>query len=93
MNDSSKKPVGPGCDVFDPGSLPLEAAVAEILAAVPTPTQSKSVKLRKTFGRVLAENIQAPADVPNHTNSAMDANTADRGPQGFLQKLGLAPFE
>lgn len=72
MNDSSKKPVGPGCDVFDPGSLPLEAAVAEILAAVPTPTKSKSVKLRKTFRRVLAENIQAPADVPNHTNSAMD---------------------
>lgn len=72
MNTESKKPVGPGCDVFDPGSLPLEAAVAQILATVPRPKKSKTVKLRKAFGRVLAEDIHAVADVPNHTNSAMD---------------------
>ncbi len=72
MNTQSKKPAGPGCDVFDPGSLPLEVAVAQILAAVPMPAKSKKVKLRKAFGRVLAEDIYALADVPNHTNSAMD---------------------
>ena len=72
MNTESKKPAGPGCDVFDPGSLPLEAAVALILAAIPRPTTSKTTKLRRAFGRVLAEDIHALADVPNHTNSAMD---------------------
>jgi len=68
----SQKPVGPGCDVFDPGSLTLEQAVAQILAATPQPVRSKKVKLRKSLGRVLAKDVHARADVPNHTNSAMD---------------------
>lgn len=70
--DDSKKPLGPGCDVFDPGSLTLAAAIEQILDATPTPTRSKKVKLRKSLGRVLAQDIYATADVPNHTNSAMD---------------------
>ena len=77
VNSRSKKPVGPGCDVFDPGSLPLEVAIAQILAATPEPTRRKTVKLRKAFGRVLATDIHAPADVPNHTNSAMDGYAFD----------------
>ena len=68
----SKKPAGPGCDVFDPGSLPLDEAVRQILAAIPAPTKSRKVKLRKSLGRVLAEDIRATSNVPNHTNSAMD---------------------
>jgi molybdopterin molybdotransferase len=71
-HSESQKPTGPGCDVFDPGSLTLEDAVKQILAAIPKPTQSKRVKLRKSFGRVLSEDVHALSDVPNHTNSAMD---------------------
>ncbi|MEE9447634.1 MAG: gephyrin-like molybdotransferase Glp [Arenicellales bacterium] len=72
MMKNSAKPAGPGCDEFDPGSLPLERAVATVLDATPTAIQSKRVKLRKSLGRVLAEDVRAPQDVPNHTNSAMD---------------------
>jgi molybdopterin molybdotransferase len=71
-HSESQKPTGPGCDVFDPGSLTLEEAVKQILAAISKPTQGKRVKLRKSFGRVLSEDIHALSDVPNHTNSAMD---------------------
>ncbi len=71
-NSKSQKPVGPGCDVYDPGSLTLKDALAQILAAIPEPGRSKKVRLRKAFGRVLAEDIRANSDVPNHTNSAMD---------------------
>ena len=69
---NSKKPMGPGCDVFDPGSMPLDEAVRLILAAIPQPEHSRKVKLRKSLGRVLAEDIRAKSNVPNHTNSAMD---------------------
>ena len=68
----SKKPLGPGCDVFDPGSVTLSTAIEQILDATPTPTRSKKVRLRNSLGRVLAQDIRAAADVPNHTNSAMD---------------------
>jgi len=90
-HDKSKKPSGPGCDVFDPGSLPLDDAIIQILAATPGPGKHKTVKLRKSFGRVLAEDIRAQADVPNHTNSAMDGyafNGRDLDTEG-LAKLSI----
>ncbi len=102
INSNSQKPVGPGCDVFDPGSLTLEDAVAQILAAIPEPGQNKKVKLRKAFGRVLAEDIRATSDVPNHTNSAMDGyafNGSELDAEGnaSLRVIGTAyagkPFE
>lgn len=71
-NKPSNKPIGPGCDVFDPGSLTLDAAVQQILEATPVVKRKKKVKLHKALGRVLAKDIRARADVPNHTNSAMD---------------------
>ncbi len=72
MNKPSHKPTGPGCDVFDPSSLPLEAALNQILGSIRPVTQSARKPIRKTLGRVLAEDIRAPDNVPNHTNSAMD---------------------
>lgn len=91
----SKKPVGPGCDVFDPGSLTLEEAVAQILAAIPAPSQSKKVTLHRSLGRVLAEDMHALSDVPNHTNSAMDGyafNSSELDAKGLanLRVLGTA---
>jgi len=101
-NKNSKKPMGPGCDVFDPGSLTLEAAIQQILDATPAPVRRKKVKLRKALGRVLAKDIRAKADVPNHTNSAMDGyafNGKNLGEDGLatLDVIGTAyagkPFD
>ncbi len=94
-HSESQKPTGPGCDVFDPGSLTLEEAVKQILAAIPKPTKSKRVKLRKSFGRVLSEDIHALSDVPNHTNSAMDGfafngRELDADGLSHLQVIGTA---
>lgn len=90
MRDKNKsvKPTGPGCDTYDPGSLPLDEAVKRILEAIPAPRKSRRVKLRKSLGRVLSKDILAPCNVPNHTNSAMDGyafNSADLDPEGLAE--------
>ena len=99
---ASKKPTGPGCDVFDPGSQPLDAAVRQILEAIPTPTRHRKVSLRRSLGRVLAEDIRAKTNVPNHTNSAMDGfafkgTDLDEGGLARLRVVGAAfagkPYE
>jgi molybdopterin molybdotransferase len=51
--------------------LELEEALARVLAAVPAPT-SESVLLNDAAGRVLAEAIQSPIDLPIFDNSSMD---------------------
>ena len=89
MNQTkSQKPQGPGCDVFDPGSLPYEIALQKILSTVSRPKKTKRIKLRKSLGRVLAQDIQSTMDVPNHTNSAMDGfafDGRDLDEQGFAE--------
>jgi molybdopterin molybdotransferase len=51
--------------------LELEDALARILAAVPPPT-AESIPLSDAAGRVLAERVQSPIDLPIFDNSAMD---------------------
>ena len=51
--------------------LEFEEALARVLAAVPAPT-SESVSLNDAPGRVLAEPIQSPIDLPIFDNSSMD---------------------
>jgi molybdopterin molybdotransferase len=51
--------------------LELEAALAGILAAVPPP-RAESIPLSDALGRVLAERVQSPIDLPVFDNSAMD---------------------
>jgi molybdopterin molybdotransferase len=51
--------------------LEFEEALARVLAAVPAPT-SENVSLNEAAGRVLAEQIQSPIDLPIFDNSAMD---------------------
>ncbi len=75
--NKSNKPTGPGCDVFDPASLPLEQAVARILITIKPITATTVKPIRKALGRVLAQDITAPDNVPNHTNSAMDGFAFD----------------
>jgi len=51
--------------------LDLETALARVLAAVPPP-RAEAVSLRHAAGRVLAETVLSPADLPLFDNSAMD---------------------
>jgi len=59
-------------DDYDPNSMPVNKARKYIRDYL-TPLQSKEyLPVRSTLGRVLAEDILSPCNVPNHNNSAMD---------------------
>lgn len=51
--------------------LELEEALASILAAIPPP-RAESLSLSDAAGRVLAERVHSPVDLPIFGNSAMD---------------------
>ncbi|TAL06678.1 MAG: molybdopterin molybdenumtransferase MoeA, partial [Verrucomicrobia bacterium] len=51
--------------------LALEAAREKILSALPGPT-AEIISLNEADGRVLAENISSPVDLPHFDNSAVD---------------------
>lgn len=63
----------PSClDDYDPNSMPV-AQARRFIRQFLTPVSTKeSVPLRNSLGRVLAEDIHSPCNVPNHDNSAMD---------------------
>ena len=59
-------------DDYDPNSMPVTKA-REVIARFLTPlTATERVNIRAAFGRVLAEDVVSPLDVPAHDNSAMD---------------------
>ncbi|MFO1513633.1 MAG: gephyrin-like molybdotransferase Glp [Verrucomicrobiota bacterium] len=51
--------------------LDLETALARVLAALPPP-RAETLPLTEAAGRVLAESIGSPSDLPLFDNSAMD---------------------
>jgi len=52
--------------------LPVEEARAAVLALVPGALPAERVALPALRGRVLAEDVLSPIDVPQNTNAAMD---------------------
>ncbi len=58
--------------------LELEEALRRILAAIPQPV-SESVALTEAHGRVLAEQVWSPLDLPVFDNSAMDGYAVRAG--------------
>jgi len=60
------------CDDYDPNSLSISEATRRIIEAMNTPTGVEWVAVRDSLGRVLAQDLMAPHDVPAHRNSAMD---------------------
>ncbi len=65
---------------FDPNALDVEEALIRILKSVVSKKKTELIPLKKTYGRVLAENIKSNQDIPNYKNSAMDGyavNIAD----------------
>lgn len=59
-------------DDYDPNSMPVDKA-RDFISKVLTPiTTTERLHIRAALGRVLAEDIVSPLDVPGHDNSAMD---------------------
>ena len=56
--------------------LPLEVALARMLAAAAPVPESESVALAQLAGRILAEPLAAPRDLPDADCSAMDGYAA-----------------
>ncbi len=57
---------------YDPKALPIAQAQAFIKQLVKTVRDVDTVSLHGALGRVLAQNIVSPINVPAHDNSAMD---------------------
>jgi molybdopterin molybdotransferase len=57
---------------YDPNALSVDRARALILAQLSPIQASERVALRSALGRVLANDVLAPCNVPAHDNSAMD---------------------
>ena len=72
MKDSEIKHQ-PSCkDENQTGLLSVTEAQARILDGVTAVTETETLPVRDALGRVLAQAVTSPIDVPSHTNSAMD---------------------
>jgi molybdopterin molybdotransferase len=82
-------------DDYDPNSMPVAKARAFIHQFLTPLTGVLRVPVRTALGRVLAEDIVSPVDVPSHRNSAMDG-WAMRGAdlkadaESTLEEIGVA---
>ncbi len=71
----------PSCDDdVEPDLLPVATALQRIAESIHPLSETSTVALRDSLGRVVAEDIKSPIHVPAYTNSAMDGyavNSAD----------------
>jgi molybdopterin molybdotransferase len=82
-------------DDYDPNSMPVAKARDFIHQFLDPVTATVRVPIRSALGRVLAEDVLSPVDVPAHRNSAMDGwamRHADLAAEGetTLQEVGAA---
>jgi molybdopterin molybdotransferase len=61
-----------GCGGHGAPALSVEEAHARIAAALAPIGGAEKVALRSALGRMLAQDVRSPVNVPAHTNSAMD---------------------
>jgi molybdopterin molybdotransferase len=73
MNDPTQNLRALSCaDDYDPNSMPV-AKAREVIARFLSPvTATERLNVRAALGRVLAEDVVSPLNVPAHDNSAMD---------------------
>ena len=57
---------------YDPDALPVEQAQQIIREFITPIKETETINLREALGRVLAEDIISPINVPAHDNAAMD---------------------
>ncbi|WP_440871484.1 bifunctional molybdopterin-guanine dinucleotide biosynthesis adaptor protein MobB/molybdopterin molybdotransferase MoeA [Vibrio diabolicus] len=60
------------CDTLSPAFLSVVQGQEKILSLVNTVSEIEACKIENSYGRVLAEHIVSPVNVPQYTNSAMD---------------------
>ncbi|HHF2903865.1 TPA: bifunctional molybdopterin-guanine dinucleotide biosynthesis adaptor protein MobB/molybdopterin molybdotransferase MoeA [Vibrio diabolicus] len=60
------------CDTLSPAFLSVVQGQEKILSLVNTVSEIEACKIENASGRVLAEHIVSPVNVPQYTNSAMD---------------------
>ncbi|EKZ8663994.1 bifunctional molybdopterin-guanine dinucleotide biosynthesis adaptor protein MobB/molybdopterin molybdotransferase MoeA [Vibrio alginolyticus] len=60
------------CDTLSPAFLSVVQGQEKILSLVNTVSEIEACKIENAYGRVLAEDIISPVNVPQYTNSAMD---------------------
>jgi molybdopterin molybdotransferase len=82
-------------DDYDPDSMPVAKARAFIHRFLEPLTTVLRVPIRSALGRVLAEDVVSPVNVPAHRNSAMDGwalRGADLKPGGetTLEEVGAS---
>jgi len=80
-------------DDYDPNSMPVDKARAFIHRFLEPVSATVRVPIRDALGRVLAEDVVSPVDVPSHRNSAMDGwamRGADLKPDAetLLEEIG-----
>jgi molybdopterin molybdotransferase len=77
MNDPAQNLRALSCaDDYDPNSMPV-AKAREVIARFLQPvTATERLSVRAALGRVLAEDVVSPLNVPAHDNSAMDGYAA-----------------
>lgn len=69
--------IGAALEGYDPSALPAQA-VNDFLDALVLPvTDREDLPLFEALGRVLAQDVISPVDVPPHDNSAMDGFAFD----------------
>ncbi|HWU33924.1 MAG TPA: gephyrin-like molybdotransferase Glp [Methylovorus sp.] len=87
----SEKPLAdlartPSCaDDYDPNSMSVAKARDYIKRYLSPVKEQETLSVRESLGRILAEGITSPVNVPNHDNSAMDGyavRTADNAHEG-----------
>jgi molybdopterin molybdotransferase len=92
------KPTAPvDCYDADPELLPVAEALRRLDAQVESITDVERVRLRDALGRIAAEPVVSPMNVPGHRNSAMDGFALSAGdlpgpdsPTRRLRVLGTA---
>jgi len=82
-------------DDYDPNALSVERARQYLFDTVQPVVGHERLFIRQALGRVLAEDVISPVDVPAHDNSAMDGwavRFADLSPDGEtrLKNVGTA---
>ncbi|EHK9126090.1 bifunctional molybdopterin-guanine dinucleotide biosynthesis adaptor protein MobB/molybdopterin molybdotransferase MoeA [Vibrio parahaemolyticus] len=60
------------CDTLSPAFLSVVQGQEKVLSLVNTASEIEACKIENAYGRVLAEDIISPVNVPQYTNSAMD---------------------
>ena len=89
MNDGERS-AELDCYEGDPELLPVAEALRRIEAQARAVKGDEHVALRDALGRLVAEPVISPMNVPNHTNSAMDGYAlaaADLPPEGGTRRL------